>query len=126
MSSFPRKVRTLTIVGVLVIVAATLIITFGTGTSPKSKANVVHSACQKVTAVLSDGPDPSADPVGYAEAMILPLGQIKTSDPELQTAIDYLDTTYRLFYETNGSHASAKTVRAARRFVAVYCPGIGT
>ena len=40
--------------------------------------------------MLSDGPDPDSDPVGYAEAQILPLGQIHTSDAQLRTAIGKL------------------------------------
>src|ERR1700733_15082867 len=51
---------------------------------------VVTRTCQQVTAALSDGPDPGADPVGYAEAQILPLRQIRTSDPTLKAAISRL------------------------------------
>ena len=29
--------------------------------------------CERVGVVLADGPDPGADPVGYAESQILPL-----------------------------------------------------
>src|SRR5580658_9784510 len=41
----------------------------------------VTRACRQVSAVLADGPDPDSDPVGYAEAQILPLRQVHTSDP---------------------------------------------
>ena len=40
--------------------------------------------------MLSNGPDPDADPVGYAQAQILPLREIDTSDANLHQAIDAL------------------------------------
>src|SRR5271170_3553540 len=61
-------------------------------------ATEVHVACSQVSAVLSDGPDPAADPVGYAEAQVLPLGQIRTPDPQLRAAITGLAGAYRAFF----------------------------
>jgi hypothetical protein len=84
----------------------------------------VRTTCTKVSAVLSDGPDPDADPVGYAEAQILPLGQIRTSDPQLRAAIGKLASAYRTFFDSNGSSSAAKlAVAAASKRVNSFCPG---
>ena len=45
------------------------------GSSVHSVAAATQDTCQRVSAVLSNGPDPDADPVGYAEAQVLPLRQ---------------------------------------------------
>ena len=84
----------------------------------------VHVTCSQVSAVLSDGPDPSADPVGYAEAQILPLGQIRTPDPQLRAAISQLARAYQAFFASNGTSAAAKTaVTAASKRIDSFCPG---
>jgi uncharacterized heparinase superfamily protein len=80
--------------------------------------------CADISAVLSDGPDPSADPVGYAEAQILPLRQIRTSDHTLAHAITALSAAYRNFFDSNGKSAAAKAaVAAAAKRVDSFCPG---
>jgi hypothetical protein len=84
----------------------------------------VHATCTKVSAVLSDGPDPDADPVGYAEAQILPLGQIHTADAQLRAAISKLAGAYRAFFASNGSSSAAKLdVAAASKRINSFCPG---
>ena len=91
---------------------------------PSSSATAV--TCQKVSGVLSDGPDPDADPVGYAFAQILPLRQITTSDAELQRAIDGLASAYQELYQSNGASASAqKAVSQASSRINALCPGAG-
>jgi len=95
----------------------------GTASSGTSTA-AVHATCSQVSAVLSDGPDPDADPVGYAEAQILPLGQIHTSDSQLRAAIGKLASAYRAFFDSNGSSSSAKlAVTAASKRINSFCPG---
>jgi hypothetical protein len=85
---------------------------------------VVHATCTQVSAVLSDGPDPTADPVGYAEAQVLPLRQIHTTDAQLKAAISKLDSAYRAFFASNGSSSSAKlAVAAASKRIDGFCPG---
>jgi hypothetical protein len=91
------------------------------GSGPSSEAS--HQTCQSVAAVLSDGPDPGADPVGYAEAQVIPLRQIHTSDTALQSAIDKLASAYEQFYEAKGSAASQREVTAASSQVNAICPG---
>jgi hypothetical protein len=74
--------------------------------------------------VLSDGPDPDSDPVGYAEAQILPLGQIHTSDAQLRAAIGKLTSAYRAFFDSSGNSASAKlAVASASKRINSFCPG---
>jgi hypothetical protein len=93
-------------------------------TSKPVSAAVVHTTCTQVSAVLSDGPDPDADPVGYAEAQILPLGQIRTSDAQLRVAISKLAGAYRAFFDSNGSSSAAKlAVTAASKRINSFCPG---
>jgi hypothetical protein len=84
----------------------------------------VHATCAKLSAVLSDGPDPDADPVGYAEAQILPLGQIHAPDAQLRAAISRLAGAYRAFFASNGSSGAAKlAVAAASKRINSLCPG---
>ena len=47
--------------------------------------------------MLADGPDPDADPVGYAQAQVLPLRQLKISDTTLQKAVQKLATAYQAY-----------------------------
>jgi hypothetical protein len=87
-------------------------------------AATVQSTCQQVSAVLSDGPDPDADPVGYAEAQILPLRQISTPDQALHDAIGQLARAYQEFYASNGTSSKAKeAVAAASKKINSICPG---
>ena len=47
----------------------------------------VQQACTTISGVLANGPDPDADPVGYAQAQVLPLRQLSISDAALQRAV---------------------------------------
>jgi hypothetical protein len=83
-----------------------------------------QSACERVSAVLSDGPDPDADPVGYAEAQILPLRQISTSNQSLRGVISQLSDAYQTFFASNGKNSNAKeAVAVASRKLNSICPG---
>jgi len=74
--------------------------------------------------VLSDGPDPGADPVGYAEAQILPLRQISSADPALRAAISMLADAYQQFFASDGKSSNAKeAVTVASRKLDAICPG---
>ena len=92
----------------------------GQASSPAAKAT-----CQDVAAVLSDGPDPGADPVGYAQAQILPLRQIHPSDKVLHSAIDNLASAYQQFSSTNGNKAAKQAVSKASKTINTLCPGTG-
>jgi hypothetical protein len=95
------------------------------GGPAKASSQDVHKTCLEVSAVLSDGPDSGADPVGYALAQILPLRQIKkTSDQPLQQAIDHLDAAYKEFYDDKGIGRAAKdAVNQATDQINALCPG---
>jgi hypothetical protein len=110
-------------IGVLGLLAA-LLSGCGSGASaqPPSQSSTVKTTCQQVSAVLSDGPDPGADPVGYAFAQVLPLRQLHTSDSSLQRAIDDLATAYQDFYSSKGDRAAAKAVSKASDEVNAICP----
>jgi hypothetical protein len=87
---------------------------------------VVTRTCRQVTAVLSDGPDPGSDPVGYAEAQILPLRQIRTADSTLKVAITKLASAYSGFFTSDGKSASATSaVTTATARINKLCPGAG-
>jgi hypothetical protein len=87
-------------------------------------AAATENTCQRVSAVLSDGPDPDADPVGYAEAQILPLRQISAPDQALRAAISQLAGAYQKFFATNGKSSNAKeAVAVASSKLNSICPG---
>jgi hypothetical protein len=96
----------------------------GSAAAGTASTAAVNATCAQVSAVLSDGPDPDSDPVGYAEAQVLPLGQIHTSDAQLRAAIGKLASAYRTFFDSNGNSASAKlAVAAASKRINSFCPG---
>jgi hypothetical protein len=93
------------------------------GASAGAAASAVSSSCQQVSAVLSDGPDPDSDPVGYAEAQILPLRQI-SAPSVLRGAIDQLADAYQEFFNSNGKSSNAKeAVAVASKKLNSICPG---
>jgi hypothetical protein len=94
--------------------------------SAQSAPSTVQSTCQEVSAVLSNGPTPGADTVGYAEAQVRPLRRIHTSDRVLAQAIDQLATAYQRFYAADGTGTSVHGgVTSAGRRVDALCPGVG-
>jgi hypothetical protein len=97
----------------------------GCGSSSKNttSAQVKTRTCKQVEAVLSDGPEPEADPLGYAQAQILPLRQIHTSDEKLRQAIDGLASAYQAFSASNGAGATKSAVSAASKTIDAICPG---
>lgn len=105
-----------------VILCVALVGACGSGGAPQPSVALARS-CQSVSAVLSDGPDPTADPVGYAEAQILPLRQVQTSDRALRSAIDELDGAYEELFSTDGSAAAARAVTEASARLDAMCPG---
>jgi hypothetical protein len=95
----------------------------GCGSSSSSSGSAVSATCTQISAVLADGPDPDADPVGYAQAQILPLRALQTSDAALHTAIDNLAAAYQRVVTSNNSAAANKAVTAASAQVDAICPG---
>jgi nitrous oxide reductase accessory protein NosL len=96
----------------------------GSSKPAASSAQVNKQTCKQVEAALSDGPDPEADPVGHAQAQILPLSQIHTTDGSLQRAIDTLAAAYHSFASSNGASSAKSTLGAATKTIEQLCPGI--
>jgi hypothetical protein len=89
------------------------------------QAQAPAAFCQKVLAVLSDGPDPDADPVGYALSQIAPLGQIHTSDRSLGEELSDLVAADRALVHTNGSdRAATKSIAKDDEALNKACPGV--
>jgi hypothetical protein len=97
----------------------------GQGSSAAAQTKAPTALCQQLDAVLSDGPDPTADPVGYALSQILPLGKIHTSDRSGASTLKGLIAADKAFVASNGSDKAAKTTiaRAYASFNRV-CPGV--
>lgn len=97
------------------------------GSSSSASANAeVQQTCQQVEAALSDGPEPIADPVGYAQAQVIPLRQIRASDEKLRQAIDALASAYERFSADDGASPAKSAVSAASREVDSICPGVAS
>jgi hypothetical protein len=95
-------------------------------TSASAAPAAASATCQQVSAVLSDGPDPGTDPVGYAEAQILPLRQIHTADPTLSKAIGTLAGAYSGYFSSNGTGKTARAaLTTAINRINSLCPGAG-
>ncbi len=116
----PGFALAISLAGALVLAAC------GSGSGRAASAAPASSAtCTLIGAALSDGPDPAADPVGYAEAQIKPLLAIRTGDTSLRAAISHLASAYAAVYNTDGkSAAAAKAVKAASKKVNTFCPGV--
>ena len=99
----------------------------GAGASPAKSSRAtpaqIAKTCTRVADVLSDGPDPDADPVGYALAQVLPLRQISTTDSTLQKDITNLASAYETVYETNGKKGTEAAVNKAGKKLDTICPG---
>ena len=97
------------------------------GSSSSSSAAVAgtgtHQDCVAVGDVLADGPDPGADPIGYAQAQVLPLRQLKIADTSLHRAIEALASAYQAFSSSGGS-VGAGQVSKAEKAVNALCPGV--
>ena len=95
------------------------------GGAAKAQAKAPSSLCQELNAVLADGPDPDADPVGYALSQILPLQQVHSSDAAVMASVGQLVAADKTFDRSNGADKSAaaaiqKNYRALDRA----CPGV--
>jgi hypothetical protein len=92
-----------------------------------AQAHAPAAVCQKVLGVLSDGPDPDADPVGYALSQIGPLGQIHTSDQALAQRLSNLISADRALVSSTGSdHAATKSIAKDDAALNTICPGVSS
>jgi hypothetical protein len=86
--------------------------------------SALQSACNKVSAVLADGPNSKADPIGYAEAQMGPLLLVHAPTKALSSALEDLSAAYVQFFTTNGDAASKRLLRRANEQLSDVCPGI--
>jgi hypothetical protein len=94
----------------------------GTGSAHAVSKQAVTLTCQKVSAVVSAGPDATVDPVGYALAQVNPLRQIRAADRQLATAIDHLADAYQRVYTSNNSTLARQAAAKASASVNRLCP----
>jgi len=95
-------------------------------TAATTSQTVAQQTCSQVSAALTNGPDPGTDPVGYAQAQILPLKQIHSSDQALSQAISTLDSAYSSYVAANGTGKTASSaLTAAINRINKLCPGAG-
>jgi hypothetical protein len=111
----------------LVVLVSTVVTACGSSGPAQASGTTPPPTCQSVSAVLSNGPDPGADPVGYALAQVLPLRSIKkSSDAARQDAIDTLATAYQRYYQSKGHDPVAtQALNRAADKVNALCPGAG-
>lgn len=86
--------------------------------------STVQQDCTAIADVLSDGPDPDADSIGYAQAQVLPLRQLKVSDATLSRDVLALARAYQAFSDGSGagSPTAAAAVAKAENSVNSICP----
>jgi hypothetical protein len=86
--------------------------------------SAVQQDCTSVADVLSNGPDPGVDPVGYAQAQVLPLRHLAISDATLHRAVLTLASAYETLSTSSSSTraASAAAVTKAENEVYKICP----
>jgi hypothetical protein len=108
--------------GCAVLVPSALLLS-ACGSSAQAAA-ATKQTCQQVSAVLSDGPDPDSDPVGYAEAQVSPLREVHPQDTALRDAISQLADAYQEYFASNGTSSTAKeAVAVASKTIDSFCPG---
>ncbi len=131
-SKWPVKALALTLAAAPLALAAC-----GSGGSSPSSSAPDHSGgaalakapvalCNELNAVLSDGPDPDADPVGYALSQILPLQQqVHSSDTTVMATVDQLIGADQALYNSSGSDKSAAaTIQKDYKAINKACPGV--
>jgi hypothetical protein len=109
------------------VVLASMALLAGCGSSGSSSATRTQrqQECTAVADVLSDGPDPGVDPVGYAEAQVLPLRHLKLSQTSIHRAVANLASAYQAYADA-GPKAPASTTTAvagAQKALNKLCPG---
>jgi hypothetical protein len=128
-----RRGRTLALTALPALTLTMLVSACSAGTAAQSAATAgpaapqtAQQACQQVSAVLANGPDPDADPLGHAEAQVLPLRQIRTTDATIGTAIAGLADAYSGYLAANGAgKAATATLTAAINKINSLCPDAG-
>lgn len=94
------------------------------GSSAAILGSAVQQECTSVSDVLSDGPDPTADPIGYAQAQVLPLRQLTISDAALHRDVLALASAFQAFSTGSGAGGTAAALKVSKAENAVnsICP----
>jgi hypothetical protein len=103
-----------------------VVLTCALALSACGSPTALQSACNKVSAVLSDGPSPQADPVGYAEAQMGPLLLVNAPTKALRSALEDLSAAYVQYFTTNGDAASKRLLSRASEQLSDVCPGVSS
>lgn len=119
-----------TLAGLLTLGAVTALAACSSSSSQAASSaalygTAIQQQCTAVAGVLSDGPDPTADPVGYAEAQVLPLRQLTITDAPLRTAVLALASAYQAYSTSTGAANTTAALQASKAEAAVnaICPG---
>jgi hypothetical protein len=120
----PARLGSWGLVSVAVAAAAPLLAACGGGAA---LAKAPAAVCQQIGGVLSDGPDPGADPVGYALSEIKPLGQIHTSDASVADSLRKLIAADTALVASQGNdHAAKAAIAKATGALNTACPGVAS
>jgi hypothetical protein len=86
--------------------------------------STIQQDCTAVSDALANGPDPDADPIGYAQAQVLPLRALTISNATLHGDVLALAAAYQAFSSGSGagSAAAKATVTKAENAVNSICP----
>jgi hypothetical protein len=97
----------------------------GGGGGGAALAKAPSGVCQQLNAVFSDGPDPDADPVGYALSQILPLRDLHSSDTDLMATVSKLETDDEDLVKANGADKlAAAAIKKDDKAINSACPGV--
>ena len=125
-----RRGKTLALTALITLTLAAPVSACSSGSAaasgPAAPQTAAQQACQQLSDVLANGPDPDADPLGHAEAQILPLRQIRTPDAAIGSAIAGLADAYSGYLAANGAgKAATATLTTAINTVNSLCPDAG-
>jgi hypothetical protein len=113
----------LLVIAILVVVGATVTWLL-VGDRATASASATANTCENIAAALADGPDSDADPLGYAEAQVLPLRHIATSNAAQQRDLLTLSRAYHQFFVSGGTASANAVVHRALATVQSLCPGV--
>ncbi len=90
-----------------------------------ARAEAPDVLCQQLNAVFADGPDPDADPVGYALSQILPLQSVHSSDSAVMSTVGRLVVADQDLVKSNGDDKpAAAAIKKADHTINEACPGV--
>jgi hypothetical protein len=121
-----KRNRTLVVVAPLALAIGAVACGSGpAAVNAKAASAAPAGLCQTLEGVLSDGPDPDADPVGYAQSQVLPLQGIHSSDTAAAGSLRQLIGGDEALVQSDGTdHAATVTIKKAFAAINRACPGV--